>query len=362
MNSLSSTTETLLGSPLRNLVAILIFMAVVMVAATFGYLSAGWSFGDAIYMVVLTVYSVGYGEVRPIDTPFLHAVTMGTMILGCTGMILLTGALVQLFTTMQLRAMFGADRMQSRINALSGHVIVCGFGRIGVTLAHELKIAGRAFVIVERNAAKLAEAEAAGHLCVTGDATDEAALIRAGVDRAHILATVLPDDAANVFITLSARSLNPALEIIARGELPTTEGKLRHAGANKVVLPTHIGAERIAEMILYPETDAYVRGSAHLLDVQRQLRMLGLDLEMVKVMDDGLLAGTLVGDAERQGGGRFFIVEVHRVNGEVLPRPSGDVRVQPGDEVVFVARGNSAGAMAFLSGPKGPIRAGRNRF
>src|SRR5476651_2614817 len=109
MRRLPNIAEGALGSPTRNLVSILLFMAVVCVLATLAYMQAGWTLTDASYMVVLTVYSVGYGEVRPIDTAYLHAVTMGTMVLGCTGMILLTGALVQVFTALQLRALFGAD-------------------------------------------------------------------------------------------------------------------------------------------------------------------------------------------------------------------------------------------------------------
>lgn len=362
MRRLANTPGTLLASPVRNLVFILAFMAVVVVAATFAYMRAGWSLVDASYMVALTVYTVGYGEVRPIDTPYLHGVTMATMVFGCTGMIVLTGALVQIFTAQQLHAMFGANRMQSRINTLTGHVVICGYGRIGMLLAHDLKVAGRELVVIERDASKLTHAETAGHLCVEGDATDEAALVSAGVERAGILATVLPDDAANVFITLSARSINPAIEIIARGEVPSTEGKLRHAGANRVVLPTHIGAERIAEMILYPETDVLIRGNREMQDMQRQLRAMGLDLEVANVPDNGALANVAVGEAERRGAGSFFIVEIHRRNGVVVTRPGPSVRIEAGDNVVFVARGNGAPAIALLARKAAHgLRAGRHR-
>ncbi|HYQ29671.1 MAG TPA: NAD(P)-binding protein [Polyangiaceae bacterium] len=110
-----------------------------------------------------------------------------------------------------------------------------------------------------------------------GEATDEDVLREAGVTRARVLATVLPDDAANVFITLSARSLNKALHIIARGDVPSTEGKLLQAGADEVVLPTHIGAERIAELILFPKTAALIRNDEGMRDLERSLHRLGLD-------------------------------------------------------------------------------------
>src|ERR1700712_2505795 len=126
MRTIMGNAEGVLGSPIRNLVSILVFMGVVITLATIAYMAAGWSFADASYMVALTVYTVGYGEVRPIDTPYLHAVTMGTMVLGCTGMILLTGALVQLFTVLQLRELLSPTRMQAKIAKLTDHVLICG--------------------------------------------------------------------------------------------------------------------------------------------------------------------------------------------------------------------------------------------
>jgi voltage-gated potassium channel len=324
-------------SPLRNLGWVVAFVVAVVILATLAYMHAGWSFGDAIYMVLLTVYTVGYGEVRPIDTPYLHGVTIATMVLGCTGMILVTGALVQVLTVFQIRQILGSERMKSEIHKLKGHVIVCGFGRIGVMLAKDLAAGGAPFLILERSDKRRAEAEALGYLCMEGDATDEAALVAAGIERARVLATVLPDDAANVFITLSARSLNPSLQIIARGELPSTESKLLHAGANKVVLPTHIGAERIAEMILFPDTARFIRGS-RMQDAEKALRDLGLDLEVAAVHEKSAAVGLTVAQLEQRVGGGVFVVRIDRGGGGTIDRPSADERIGPGDGLVLVGR------------------------
>lgn len=354
------SSDSVLGSPGRNLVSILLFVGAVAVLATLAYMHAGWSFTDASYMVVLTVFSVGYGEVHPIDTTYLHLVTMLTMILGCTGMILFTGALVQFLTVMQIRQIFGATRMHSRIEKLSNHVIVCGYGRIGVMLAEELARAGVPLVVLDRNPARLAEAEALGYLCEPGDATEEEALVNAGIARARVLATVLPDDAANVFITLSARNLNPALEIIARGEAPSTERKLRQAGADHVVLPTHIGAERIARMILFP-------ASGDLLDDTRmakargELGELGLDLEKIVVAKGAAMCGITVADAERRAAGAVFIVQINRGEDGRMVRPAPDEVIAAGDEVLVVLRDSSRAAKALFT-TREEIRAGRNRF
>jgi voltage-gated potassium channel len=351
----------LLGSPLRNLASVILFMIVVVVLATAAYMGAGWSFSDAIYMVVLTVYTVGYGEVRPINTPYLHGLTIGTIVLGCTGMILVTGALVQVLTIYQIRQFLGENRVKSAIDQLKDHVIICGFGRIGLMLAKDLSAAGVAFVVLERGDARVAEARELGYLCLHGDATDETSLIAAGIERARIVATVLPDDAINVFITLSARSLNASLEIIARGEVPSTESKLFQAGANKVVLPTHIGAERIAELILFPETSRFVRGSERMRDFEKVLRDLGLDIEVIVVDAKNAMAGMTVEELERRAKGGLFVIQINTRAGNTILRPARDDKVEAGDSLVVVGKG-VVGLVALFSGPRDRPKAGRTVF
>ena len=271
---------TVLSSPLRNLVGGILFMLVVMAAATAAYVAYGWSLSDAVYMVVLTVYTVGYDEVRPIDTDVLRAITITLIVTGCTGMIFLTGSLIQLITVSQFQAFLGVRRMQRDIDHLSGHVIICGYGRIGQSLGQDLEAAGVGVIVLDRSESRVESARGHGFLAMQGDATDEETLRKAGIMRARALTTVLPDDAANVFITLSARSLNKNLDIIARGEIPATESKLIQAGADRVVLPAHIGAERIAELLLFKDMTGLQQG-AKLSAIGKELARLGLDLEIV---------------------------------------------------------------------------------
>jgi voltage-gated potassium channel len=351
----------LLGSPGRTLISIVLFMLVVIVLATLAFMGAGWSFDDASYMVLLTVYTVGYGEVHPINTPYLHTVTVALMVLGCTGMILLTGALVQFLTITQLQQILGGRRVKAEIDKLENHVIVVGFGRIGVMLAKELKAGGAKFVVLEQNEKRAADVRELGHLCLVGDATDERFLREAGITRARTLASVLPNDAANVFITLSARSLNPGIEIIARGEVPTTESKLVQAGANKVVMPTHIGAERIAELILFPETARMLRTSETFSELERALRGLGLDMAVVVVPQKGALTGLSIEQIERKADGRFFVVQLNRQGGDTLNSPDRALKVQGGDGVVIISR-NGEAARAMFEAPAEKVRAGRATF
>jgi voltage-gated potassium channel Kch len=339
-----------LSSPFRNLVAGVVFMLVVVAVATTAYVMDGWSFGDAIYMVVLTVYTVGYDEVRPIDTTALRAITIALIITGCTGMIFLTGALIQLITVSQFQAFFGVRRMQKDLDGLDGHVIICGYGRIGQSLAVDLRAGSSGFVILERSEARVEDARAQGYLSLQGDATDEAVLERAGIHRARALATVLPDDAANVFITLSARSLNKKLFIIARGEIPSTESKLVQAGADRVVLPAHIGAERIAEMLLFKDMGD-LRESARVAAISRELSRLGFDLEIVPAAAGSRAVGATVAEIERLAEGMFMVAAIERKGDRTLFQPPASMAIKAGDGIAVVGRPTRAKAMQAIFMP-----------
>ncbi|HEX3348807.1 MAG TPA: potassium channel protein [Acetobacteraceae bacterium] len=333
-----------LSSPLRNLLGGMLFVLGVMAVSVIAYVQDGWNIGDAIYMVVLTVFTVGYDEVHPIDTVQLRVITIGLIWFGCTGMIFVTGALIQFITATQFSDMLDKRRMTSRIDQLTGHVIICGFGRIGRMLASELRAAGEAFVLLERNEERIAEAQEAGFLCLRADATEEPALLRARIEHARALATVLPDDAANVFITLSARNLNRNLTIIARGEATSTEQKLMHAGADRVVSPAHIGAERIAEILLFPKV-------ADTMDEQRGpgggIRKLGLASEVVIAAAHSPWIGLTVREIERRADATFVIVELERAGTRRVERVRDDTRVAAGDGVLVIGRSTSAAVQGF---------------
>ncbi len=353
--------DSLLAHPSRNLVRVAAFMVVVWTAATFGYVEAGWSFPDALYMVTLTVFTVGYGEVHPIDTPYLHLMTMATMALGCTGMIFFTGALVQFFTLRPLQAIMGERRMQTEIDKLDDHIIVCGFGRIGVELAKALHDGAATFVLVEQNGTAARRRATPAISASKATPPPRQPWMRPASHGRGSLATVLPNDAANVFITLSARNLNPAIQIIARGDAVTTESKLVHAGANKVVLPTHIGAERIAEMILFPETARFIFESGQMRDLERTLRGLGLAIEVVVVPQNGAFTDLTIDEIETRAHGTFFIVQLNRRDGEAITEPDNSLHVAAGDGLVLVGRSGQA-MSALFAAPKERVRAGRTVF
>jgi len=346
--------------PSRNLIRGIIFMAIVWTAATTAYVRVGWSFQDALYMVTLTVFTVGYDEVHPINTTYLHAVTIATMAFGCTGMIFLSGALVQFMTLNPLQQHLGGRRVQAEVDKLESHIIVCGYGRTGIELAKALKDGRAPYVVVEQDERRVTNARDAGHPCLQGDATNESVLQDAGIGRARALASVLPNDAANVFVTLSARNLNAKIEIISRGDAVSTERKLVHAGANKVVLPTHIGAERIAEMLLFPETSRFIHESGSMRDLERQLRSLGLVIEVVVAPEQGALTDLSIEEIESRTNSAFFIVQINRRDGDAITSPDKATRIEAGDGVVVVGRSAQA-INAMFGAPRQTGRSGRLR-
>lgn len=330
---------TPLTRPQTNLVYASIYVIGVMTVFAIGYHVAGWSWLDSIYMVFITSFSVGFGEVIPVTDPWLRLWTMGLIAFGCSGIIFITGTLVQLLTESQIQQALGGKRMEKEIQKLKNHAIVCGYGRIGRMIASQLQAGNIPFVILDQAVDRISEAEAAGWLTLNGEATDEAVLLQAGIQRARVLATVLPNDAANVFITLSARNLNPEIQIIARGEVPSTERKLLQAGANRVVLPAHIGADRIAHLIIHPNARELLgERDKSRLDFEHHLTDLGLDISEIEINTNSPWLNRRVGDVEKESAGQLLSIAIRRHNGNTEMKPAADAVLGAGDALVVMKR------------------------
>ena len=180
-------------------------------------------------------------------------------------------------------------------------------------------------------------AEAEGYLCVRGNATDEETLVTAGIRRASVLATVLPEDTANVYITLTARNLHKNLRIIARGEQPSAEKKLLQAGADEVVLPSSIGAQRIAHSITRPSSMELLRNVSG-IPLQQDMKLLGLNLEELDVSVLKHLAGTTLSDIQNMTHGAVMVLAIKHADGSVLEGPQPTTRIQPDDKLVAIVQ------------------------
>ena len=295
---------------------------------------AGWTFLDAIYMVVITIFGVGYGEVQPLTSTTLKVFTILVIIAGVLSVAYTVSGFVQLITEGEIRKLLNVKRMNKDIELLEDHVIICGFGRIGQMVARQLKKAHQPFIVLDNNADRVELAREQGYLMYLGNATDEHSLQAVQIDKARTLATVLPDDAANVFITLTAREMNPSLSILARGELPSTEKKLRLAGADHVVLPATISATRLSHLITNPSAVDFLSQSDGRASLNELLAEL--DIQLNELPADTSLIGGTVGDIELRGKGTFIIVALRRANGEVIVHPERDLYLAKGDSVILM--------------------------
>jgi voltage-gated potassium channel len=320
-------------SPARGIFTGIVLFIITLMGAVTGYMLFGCPPLDALYMVVITIFGIGYGEFCPVS-PGQRFFTMVVIVAGVVSSAFIVGGIVQMVTEGEIHRALDSRRKTKDIESLTGHTIVCGFGRIGLILARKLTEEREAFVILDHNAERIATAEEMGFQVYQGNATDEEALEAAGIKRARVLATVLPDDAANVFIALTARGLNPDLMIVARGELPSTEKKLRLAGADHVVSPANI-----VEFLDQSEERSRLNELLAQLDVQ---------VDELTIPSDSSLVGKTIGDLEVRGKGTFIVVALRRPDGEITTHPGIATRLGRDDTVIVLGHHGDIPKMKHL--------------
>jgi voltage-gated potassium channel len=309
-----------------------LILALVILGSTYGFKylrpERGWL--DALYMVVITVGTVGFGEKS--DAPDAEKIlTIIIILLGVTVVAYIFAGFVQMVTAGEIRKALGQRRMNREIENLNGHVIVCGIGRVGELLAEELTRQEGKFVIIDRDVERLNELTNLRCLTIAGDATHEDVLVHAGVERAKSLVSALPNDAENVFITLSARNLNRDLQIIARAEQPNTYKKLLQAGANRVVMPATIGAQRMAAMISRPSTVEF-------LELVADRNVLDVELDEFPIPVGSPLVKTSLAESGIRKNFGLLMVAVKRKVGAIIFNPDSDYIFQEDDVAIVMGR------------------------
>ncbi len=337
-------------SSFKTMLRGLIFFGLTWLIAITGYWSAGWSTLDAIYMTTITIFGVGFGEVGEMS-PRLRVFTMFVIVAGCSSTAYVIGGFVQMLAEGQINRVLGARRMTKGIHLLTGHTLLCGYGRVGQQLAKELLAFGQKFVIIDSNLESLREAEEQGYLVMVGDCTDEEVLKRAGIERARSVASVLSDDAANVFLTLTARELNATVQIIARAENPATEKKLLRSGASRVVMPTAIGATKIASLIARPAAEELLMQDVGRQVLNDELEQLGLKLQEHVIGKTSRLIGQKIGRIESGSHGGYLIIAVHRFDGTMLREPPPETILQMGDTMMVLGHPAQMETLAFRAAP-----------
>lgn len=329
-----------LSQPVRKVFTGLLLFLFVCGVAVAGYVAAGWSLRDAVYMVIITIFGVGYGEVQPVQSDLLRGLTITVIIGGHAAVLYVIGGVMQMLINGELNSVLGARRMTREIDQLTSHTIICGIGRLGSILAAELYAAGKPFVAIDTDEHRLQVAEQHGYLVLNGDATDEETLDAAGIERAATVATVLSDDALNVFVTITARSLNMEATIIARAENPRTEKKLIGSGANKVVLPTAIGATKVAHMIIRPTTEDMLDEVCRTRGDDGDLSLIGLHFDELPVMTGSPLVDHKISEIEINSNHGFLIVGIRSAGGRNQLNPDPSTTLVAGDVVVVLGHAN----------------------
>lgn len=319
----------------------LVALGAVVAAGTAGFhLIERWSIVDSLYMTVLTVTTVGYGEVHPLDqNGKLFAIVL--MFAGVGTVAYALSATVRAVVHSEMLAAAGQRRRSREMKSLDHHFIICGAGRVGSRILREVQRSGSRCVVIEQNAAKIADMTVRGVNVLRGDATLEETLREAGVARAQGLVACLPDDADNLYVVLTARGLNPDLHIVARAVEEQAEPKLRRAGANRIVAPIIIGSHRMAQALMRPAV-------AEMLD-SIGTEKLDIAFEQVEIGEGSVYAGSRIRDTNIRAELDILVIGMRHRNGEMLYHPAGDVVLESGDLLIVTGREASLEVMTRLA-------------
>lgn len=308
-----------------------ILLMVCFGAVGFHYLE-GVSWLEGFYVAAQTVTTVGYGDIPPKTTQGrIFGVIF--MLLGAGTVLYALTVLAQAVLQSEVVEAFDVRRKNREMDKLKNHFIVCGAGRVGRRIIRNLQKEKLPFVVVERDERRLAEFENEGLPVLIGDATLEENLIQAGVKRAKGLATCLADDAANVYVVLTARGLNENLHIVARAVEEQAEPKLIRAGASRVVAPTIIGSQSMARALLKPA----------IADFMESIIAESLDLvfEEIAIGKHSPYAGKYLREVNISRELSVIVIAIRRKNGELFFHPTGDSMIEEGDLLIVVGKADS---------------------
>jgi len=324
-----------MDSTLRRLRIALGMLVAICVIGTLGYWILGMTPLDAMYQTVINVTTVGFRELSHFSA-VEKIFTMVIIVFGvATALYSLTLAM-QVVVEGELRQFVGRRRMDRKINLLSEHTIICGWGRVGRAVAADLAVAGTEIVVVDQIAERVRDLP---FPTVVGDATLDETLRAAGIDRASSLIAALEGDADNLFVTLSGRDLNPDLFIVARARQDDSVPKLEHAGADRVVNPQELGAARMASFVARPHVAEFV-------DVVMHERSLEFRMQEVLIPESSPVAGKSLRDANVHEATGVLILAIRHRDGSFDTNPTPDSVVQPGQ--VLIAVGTDAELVHLL--------------
>ncbi|MGE0104378.1 MAG: TrkA family potassium uptake protein [Blastocatellales bacterium] len=320
------------------------FLAIILMifVGSLGYhLIEGWSWFDGLYMTVITLATIGYGETHPLSLGG-RLFTLLLIVIGVALFGLLISNLTKAVIESGVRAALGRRKLFKDISQLKNHYIVCGAGRVGMRIIDELQRKGVDFIVIENDEAVAEKLLKRGILVLNGDATDESVLEGANIRQARSLITAASTDADNVYIVLNARGLNPNIYIVARAiDLPG-ERQLIRAGANKVVSPVLIGSHRMAQAALSPAV-------ADFLELTTMTENLDLNFDQIWIAAGSRLDGVMLKDSGIRSQYEVMIVAITPEGGKMIFSPGGDHKLRAGDLLIAIGTRDGLARLSELA-------------
>ena len=325
-------------NPFRRVQIGLASLALVVVIGTVGYSLLGFAPLEAFYETIVTVSTVGYGFPHPIGTG-VKIFTIVLILLGVGTALYTFTVTLELLMDGHMRELIRRRRMDRGIGRMTGHVVICGWGRVGREVARYLSNAGQQIVVVDRDAERLASID---YPTVIGDVTDDDTLLRAGIERAGTLIAALDSDADNLFVTVSSRSFNPSIHVIARARGASSEAKLLRVGADRVVNPQRLGGDRMAAFVTQPHVVDFV-------DVVMHDGSLEFRLEEVVIGADSPLAGETLRSTKVHEQTGALVLAIRRPDGSFTPNPSPKDHLAAGDVLIGVGTAAQLAALTTFA-------------
>ena len=317
-----------------HLIVVVTLAVFLVLLGTAGYmLIEDWAVLDSIYMTVITLSTIGYGEVNPVS-PAGRIFTLILIVMGVGFFLYVIGYVVQFLVEGRIRLVLGRHKLDKQISQLKNHYIVCGYGRMGRALSRYLIQKNLKFVVVEKNPDRIPVMNTDHVLYVSGEATVEENLLKAGIKRASNLIATLGSDADNVFLVLLAKGINPALYVVARASQNASKKPLDTAGADVVVSPFDIGARRMAHAILRPNVIRF-------LEYAFADESTDIHIEEIPVEPSSKLVDSTLLESEIRKTYDLIILAIVKKNGKMLFNPAADTTIGAGEKVVAVGTSGS---------------------
>ncbi|OBQ46040.1 potassium channel family protein [Halodesulfovibrio spirochaetisodalis] len=301
----------------------------VVALAVYGYMELeGWSMSDALYMVVITLSTVGFGEVQPLSSEG-RMLTTFLILAGVGNFAFILGAFSQLLVEGRFFHFIGSRRVLKTIGKLKDHCVVCGYGRIGSVVVNEIIAEAQDVVVIENDPEAVKALQEEGILYVDGDATSDEVLAQAGVANAKNLITALSEDAANVYVVLSAREMNKDIYIVSRASTHQRVSKIKQAGADSVILPNHIGGLRLAQSVLRPTVTSF-------MELAYGRSTMDIQMEELTIGPDSQLVGKDLIESELRPKFNLIVIAIKKNGKDMIFNPEGRTVLEAGNTIIAV--------------------------